>query len=269
MAKNDVYIRSFSGLIFVAIVVCATVFSFATLFVITLFISSVCLVEFLNIRKTASFIQYTFVHTNNAVLITAASGIWPAFTPYAIPISIAIFLIYFTVQLFRQGIDIMQTIVDPVFAVFYITLPFVCFILFSKQGEAYNWQRPLLIFILVWASDTFAYVAGRLFGRTYLFPALSPKKTVEGWVGGTLLAAAAGGIMAYFWPFIGMFNGIALGVLVSLFGTMGDLFESALKRNAGVKDTGKILPGHGGLLDRFDAFIFAAVIVYAWYVFVG
>ena len=84
-------------------------------------------------------------------------------------------------------------------------------------------------------------------------------------MGGTILTAVVGGVLAWFWPFVGLYNGIMLGILVSVFGTIGDLFESGMKRQAGIKDSGKIMPGHGGLLDRFDAFIFAIVIIFAWY----
>jgi phosphatidate cytidylyltransferase len=269
MAKNDIYIRSLTGLVFVVIVVCTSIAGFVPLLCISLFISSLCITEFLRMRGSLSLIQLSFVHTSNALLLFFASGIFANFSQYFLPALLSLCLVYFTIQLFRAGNEVFTAISDSVFAICYVSLPFVCFLLFAKTDAAYNWQRPMLVFILVWSSDTFAYLAGRLLGRTYLFPALSPKKTVEGWIGGTLLAAIAGGILAYYWPWIGMLNGIVLGVLVSIFGTVGDLFESALKRKAGVKDSGNIMPGHGGLLDRFDAFIFAAVVVYTWYQWIG
>lgn len=266
MAKNDVYIRSFSGAIFVAIVVYTSILGFTPLFTLSLFISTVCLFEFLKIQKSNAIFTQIFVYTSNAILLLSSSGLWEAFSRYTYLILAIVFLLYFTIELFRRGLDILDSLLNPVFGIIYISIPFMCFLLFSKgDGIDYNWQKPLLVFILVWASDTFAYVAGRLMGKTPLYPKLSPKKTIEGWIGGTLLAAAAGGIMAWFWPFVGLGSGIMLGVLVSIFGTTGDLFESALKRKANVKDSGKILPGHGGLLDRFDAFLFAAVIIFAWY----
>jgi phosphatidate cytidylyltransferase len=266
MPKNDIYLRSLTGAIFVTIVVCATIFSFQSLFTLTIVISSICLIEFLKMQNSATLLTNLFVHTTNFLILFSASGLYTPIIAYTTPIVIGLFLLFFTINLFRKGLSILDTLQNPIFSISYITIPFLCFILFSKgDGIEYNWQRPLLIFILVWSSDTFAYLSGRMIGKTALYPSLSPKKTVEGWIGGTILAAVAGGVMAYFWPFVGLMNGIVLGILVSIFGTTGDLFESAVKRNAGVKDSGKIIPGHGGLLDRFDAFLFAAVVVYAWY----
>jgi phosphatidate cytidylyltransferase len=127
--------------------------------------------------------------------------------------------------------------------------------------------------ILVWSSDSWAYVAGKLFGKHKLAPSISPGKTWEGLIGGTILSGLTGFLIVQYLlepngGYIGSDNyhtfnplkGIILGVSISIFGTMGDLFESSLKRKAGVKDSGKVLPGHGGMLDRFDAFLFAAVV---------
>jgi phosphatidate cytidylyltransferase len=125
---------------------------------------------------------------------------------------------------------------------------------------------PLLLIIFIWINDTMAYIVGSLIGRTPFFPSISPKKTIEGTVGGMILAIAAAGVFGYFrgaerwglaWP-----HWIALAVIAAIFGTAGDLLESRLKRLAGVKDSGKIMPGHGGFLDRFDSLLVAAP--FAW-----
>lgn len=126
-----------------------------------------------------------------------------------------------------------------------------------SAGYAYT----LLVVVAVWASDAAAMLGGRSFGRHKLAPALSPKKTwegaVSGLVGATLAALAVG------WP-LGLPLGVVAvaGVVVAVAGLLGDLAESALKRSAGVKDTGALLPGHGGILDRFDAMLFAAPAVF-------
>lgn len=274
MAKNDVYIRAAAGSVFVLLMVAATMYGPVSLLVISVVISAICLKEFLEVRKLQDMVNYGFVHLINLLwLATVAEKALPfsfSLTKAIWPLTSGLTLLFFTIQLFRKGPAIITTVTNTVFSLCYISMPFVAFLKFSFQDlPDYNWQKPLFVMVLVWSSDTFAYVAGRLFGRTYLFPALSPKKTVEGWIGGTILAGVAGAIMSYFWPFIGITNGIVLGVLVSIFGTAGDLFESALKRQAGVKDSGNIIPGHGGLLDRFDAFLIAAIVVAAWYQLVG
>lgn len=117
---------------------------------------------------------------------------------------------------------------------------------------------PFLGFmILLWTNDTGAYLVGRAMGRTKLMPQISPKKTVEGLVGGVLLAMVAGAVMARFWPVLSAAQWIVCAVVVAVAATLGDLLESAFKRHAGVKDSGAILPGHGGILDRFDGFLLA------------
>ncbi len=118
----------------------------------------------------------------------------------------------------------------------------------------------LLLFVLIWLNDTGAYLTGSRFGRTRLCERLSPKKSWEGFWGGMVFCVVAGAIAGHFGvgPVCDVFSGALFGVAVSIFSTMGDLFESALKRHAGVKDSGNLIPGHGGLLDRIDSLLFVA-----------
>ncbi len=124
--------------------------------------------------------------------------------------------------------------------------------------------RPLLaLLIIVWALDSAAFFAGRLFGRTKIAPSISPRKTVEGALGGFFAAAAAGILTA---PMMGQSpaDGAALGAAIGVAGQVGDLFESAVKRELGAKDSGASLPGHGGWLDRIDSLLFAAGVTAWW-----
>ena len=124
---------------------------------------------------------------------------------------------------------------------------------------------PLIIlgaFILVWTNDTFAYLVGKNFGKQKLFPSISPKKTVEGFLGGLFFASVASYFIATFTETLSFNHWLILSIIISVFGTLGDLIESKFKRQANVKDSGIIMPGHGGLLDRFDSIIFAAPFIY-------
>jgi len=117
-------------------------------------------------------------------------------------------------------------------------------------------------FTLIWANDTGAYLAGITFGRHKLFERISPKKTWEGFIGGIILAAVSGWLLSGWFGVVNDMQWVAIALIVSVFGTYGDLVESMLKRSVGVKDSGGILPGHGGFLDRFDSALFAFPAVY-------
>jgi len=156
-----------------------------------------------------------------------------------------------------------------------LTLPY-CNLNFANQNadQSFNFLIPTFVMALVWSSDSWAYVSGKLFGRNKLAPTISPGKTWEGFIGGTLLTGATAFlIQKYILEPSGGFESagnchllhdplkaIIAGILVSVFGTLGDLFESSLKRKANVKDSGNVIPGHGGVLDRYDAFLFAIVV---------
>lgn len=118
------------------------------------------------------------------------------------------------------------------------------------------------IFILIWVNDTFAYVVGKLLGRTKLYPEISPKKTVEGSLGGLVFALGAAYFISIYVDILSTKKWLILALVVVIMGSLGDLLESKFKRVAGVKDSGAILPGHGGILDRLDSLLFAAPFAY-------
>ena len=118
------------------------------------------------------------------------------------------------------------------------------------------------IFILVWVNDTFAYVVGKLIGRTKLFPSVSPKKTIEGSFGGLIFALVAAYFISKYVDILSVKNWMILALVIVIMGSLGDLLESKFKRMAGVKDSGAILPGHGGILDRLDSLVYAAPFAY-------
>ena len=130
----------------------------------------------------------------------------------------------------------------------------------------YNAILPLSIFIFNWVNDTGAYCTGMLFGKHKLFERISPKKSWEGSIGGSVFCIISSFILAHFFPFMSTEVWIGLALTVVIFGTWGDLTESLLKRRLGIKDSGNILPGHGGMLDRFDSAILAipAAVVYLY-----
>ncbi|MCB0461522.1 MAG: phosphatidate cytidylyltransferase [Flavobacteriaceae bacterium] len=145
---------------------------------------------------------------------------------------------------------------------FYLSSAFIFIILIANYYEEFNPNILLGSFILVWVNDSFAYLVGKNFGKQKLFPSISPKKTVEGFLGGLFFACVSSYFIAKYSHTFEFTNWLALAIIVSVFGTLGDLIESKYKRQAGVKDSGVIMPGHGGLLDRLDSIIFAAPFIY-------
>lgn len=142
---------------------------------------------------------------------------------------------------------------------FWLALPLALFLAIGWFPDG-SWKSilPIATITLVWVNDTFAYVSGSLFGKHPMTPRLSPGKTWEGFVGGMMFSMLSAWIFYYFSGHLTPFIWIGAGAITSLFSMAGDLFESGLKRKNNVKDTGRILPGHGGILDRFDSLLFVA-----------
>jgi phosphatidate cytidylyltransferase len=174
--------------------------------------------------------------------------------------------------LFYDGINTISNSSKYLYLIGYIILPFVFITKISFGVNDYNPKIIIGLFILVWTNDTFAYFVGKSIGRTKLFEKISPKKTIEGFIGGVIFAIIAGYLISKYyikanpefsnrsiliWTSIAVITGIA--------GTIGDLIESKFKRIAGVKDSGSIMPGHGGILDRLDSVIFVAPIIFLFY----
>ena len=171
----------------------------------------------------------------------------------------------FIAELYKHSetpfVNIAYTILGLVYAIapfsFFFGLAFI-------TGEVYNNHFPLVFLLLLWSNDTGAYVVGLLFGKTKLFERHSPKKTWEGFIGGLLFTVAISILISYYFKDIEWRQWASMAILISCFGTMGDLVESMLKRSVHAKDSGSLLPGHGGLLDRFDGLFLSAPIVFAY-----
>ena len=189
------------------------------------------------------------------------------FIPYLITV-----LYLILSELFTKAPNPINNWAYAMFSQMYIALPFSTINILAFQTSAqgqYNMLLPLSVFVFLWVNDTGAYCAGSLFGRHKLFPRVSPGKTWEGCIGGAVLVMLAAALIGY------MTSGdnslsipvwMGLGLVVVVFGTLGDLVESLFKRTLGIKDSGNILPGHGGMLDRFDSSLMAipASVVYIY-----
>ncbi|KIA85629.1 phosphatidate cytidylyltransferase [Flavobacterium sp. AED] len=174
--------------------------------------------------------------------------------------------------LFYDNIQKISTSSKYLYLLGYIILPFVFITKISFGINDYNPKIIIGLFILIWTNDTFAYIVGKSIGRTKLFEKISPKKTIEGFLGGIVFAVLAGYLISkYYIKANPQFSErsiliwTSIAVIVGIVGTIGDLIESKFKRIAGVKDSGSIMPGHGGILDRLDSVIFVAPIIFLFY----
>ena len=154
-----------------------------------------------------------------------------------------------------------------IFTVIYVALPFSFALGLPKYSSIENTfsQEVIFLFILIWSSDTFAYLVGKFFGKHKMAPKISPKKTWEGYIGGVVLTLVLSYFVEQYQPQL-RGNWMVVGFLIAAFAPLGDLVESQLKRNFGVKDSGNIIPGHGGVLDRLDSFLICVPVVYLYFI---
>ena len=153
--------------------------------------------------------------------------------------------------------------------IFYLTSSFIFIYLIGNFNGFYDPSVILGCFILIWVNDSFAYIIGRSFGKQKLFFSVSPQKTVEGFLGGLFFCCISASLVSRFIDeTLNTSNWLVLAIIVSIFGTLGDLIESKFKRESNVKDSGKIIPGHGGILDRLDSIIFTSPYIYLFLKFI-
>lgn len=271
IAKKNLIVRALSGAVYVALIVVALVLP-----------TEWGLWTLLSFFAVAAIIEYNLLTSINRerifrVVLDAAAPVWLL---YAVtqhgsqpPLEGGIFLpyllyLFFVVvrSTFLDPQKILQNVGNSLISQIYIALPLALAMrltLFPEWSMGFDGRLLLCVFILVWVNDTGAYLVGSTMGKHPLAPKLSPKKTVEGAVGGLLIALlTAMFALPYLVPQFDCWQLLLLSLAVTLFGTLGDLFESALKRQAGVKDSGNLIPGHGGILDRIDSVLFAVPAVY-------
>lgn len=176
------------------------------------------------------------------------------------------------ITIFFSTRELKNDFAKATLAVVYVTLPFILAFTIPtfgfELGENKMHTELLFVFILLWTSDSFAYIAGNLFGKHKFAPKISGAKTWEGFAGGFIFTILGGYIIETYFDQNIIVNWTIIGVIIAFFGPIGDLAESKLKRFFGVKDSGNLIPGHGGFLDRLDSFIFVVPFIYLYYLLV-
>lgn len=275
--KSNFLQRAITGVIFVAVLVGCILggpISFTILFAL---ISALTINEFGNIvnrtehtrmNKPISILAGLFLF-----LCFGYIGVVPGANEIFIPYLFLILYLFIS-ELYKKQPNPLNNWAYAMMSQIYIALSFALLNVLAYHSSAtesvsqYNPILPLSIFIFNWVNDTGAYCTGMLFGKHRLFERISPKKSWEGSIGGAVFSIIAAIVLAHFFTFLSTGIWIGLGLTVVVFGTWGDLTESLMKRTLGIKDSGNILPGHGGMLDRFDSTLMAvpAAVVYLYLV---
>jgi phosphatidate cytidylyltransferase len=259
--------RSFSGIIYVLIFVFAILFSKESYVLLVVSFALIGIYELSKITNFKGFITYLLFGLTLFLMLKSPNS-------YAIKMILGITILsslYLSYQLFTKKEITFSTEREKIgLSIRYLIFSFCFLILLPFYNQNYTPHLMISILTLIWVNDSFAFIVGKNFGKTKLFVSVSPKKTIEGFIGGlifTLLAAyiiAINNLSADF----SLGHWLTIGAIVSVIGTIGDLVESKLKRQAKIKDSGSIMPGHGGILDRLDSLLFAAPFVYLYINFI-
>ncbi len=273
MNVKDLVTRAGAGIVYILIILLGVLggrFSFLAVFAAIL---GTGLFEFYRMveKDTSHAISKIFNIILGELIFISVFLYLENITAYALPVMILVYLLILIASaVFIRRHDILHGIIYSVFGQMYITMPLSLLMLLSNfyqnslAGEGYDWVPILALFVFIWVNDTAAYFIGSLTGKHKLIEHISPKKSVEGFIAGIFFTLLASLVFAALYPEFSRSLWIGFAAVVSLFGTLGDLFESLIKRTCAVKDAGNLIPGHGGILDRIDSLLVAVPAVYLY-----
>jgi phosphatidate cytidylyltransferase len=264
--------RAITGFFFIIVMLASVLLGHYVFGAFYLMLSGFCLWEFYGLIKKANInpnvqtglLNGLFIYTVFA-LVTYQDTHDVHKLLFLLPVTMSAVFIQ---ELFKKKGAPFTNIAYTLLGLVFTIIPFTFFHALAYVGGSFNFHFPMAFLLMLWANDTGAYLTGRAFGKHKLFERHSPKKTWEGFVGGVLISAGAGAIIGHYYTELTLQQWVSIAVLIGCFGTLGDLTESMFKRSIDVKDSGGILPGHGGLLDRFDGLLLAAPIVYCYLYFI-
>lgn len=264
---NNFFQRALTGAIFVGVMLACTFAGSLFFILLIMLITLIGLVEYANMITGYGFGIQKHSFYAAGILISALlfySALPASISLNSVPLVLVILACLFFAELFTRSEKPFASIAVSITGIVYVVIPFGLFVLIAHKNKEYNPQMVLAYFLLQWCSDTLQYLFGVTMGRTKLFERISPKKSWEGFIGGLVSTIILAYFMETFFPFHTRTQWMVIAFLIVVFGTLGDLAESLLKRSVGVKDSGTLMPGHGGVLDRFDGLLGSAPFVYAY-----
>ncbi|MDA3882502.1 MAG: phosphatidate cytidylyltransferase [Bacteroidales bacterium] len=263
--------RAVTGLIYVLLIIVSLYthqYVFATVF------SAIMLVCLYELYRLVGFLNSVSPYTSAGLIsagilfLVSFLDAFGVFSLNLIPVFVFLFGALFIYELLQKKHVTIHNIVYTLFGLLYVAVPFLMLpYMMNFQGANYEMSGSLImmLFVFIWSHDTFSYLWGITLGKHPLWPSISPKKSIEGFVGGALSTLGVTVLVASILPeYMTLFQWLGAAGVVIIFGTVGDLVESLIKRSVAVKDSGSVLPGHGGFLDRFDSVIFSIPAFFAY-----
>jgi phosphatidate cytidylyltransferase len=263
---KNLIIRTITGAVFVAAIIAAAIWSplsFAALFFV---VTAISIWEYQHLLWPGSRVPGLWLPMVSGLLIYTLIAYFALgwFGPEYLWLILPVTVLHASMLVFSVKEIALRRISGDLSGIMFIVLPFAVLNIYLNPAGIPEYHTPWLVlgmFVIMWTHDTFAYLSGSLFGKHPLYPAISPKKTWEGSIGGFGFSLVAAYIISIFSPELESLQWFLIAVVIAIFGTIGDLAESLLKRRARVKDSGTLLPGHGGVLDRFDSVLFVSPVI--------
>lgn len=262
---NETLTRALSGAVYIFLLLTCLLFSNTSFYILFGLFLAIAVLEFCKLIKLRFYIPLLLALFCYTITVYYRANFDPIYDKIITTLCVLV-SIRLLVFLFSKKDTKIKKFEKWVYLFGYIILPFIIITKIPIGIKGYNPKILIGIFVLIWTNDTFAYLVGKSIGKNKLFERISPKKTIEGFLGGLTFSIIGSFLIATYYigtSNIGIWIGIA--ILVSIFATLGDLIQSKFKRIAGVKDSGKIMPGHGGILDRLDSIIFVSPFIFLFY----
>ena len=263
---NNFIKRTLTGAVFVTVLLGCTgwnQFSFSTLFFVVTILG---VWEFYTLSEKGGSKPQKMIGTIAGAILFASSALvsMKFFGHRILLINLPVIFLIFIFELYSKAEKPFENIAFTLLGIIYAALPFTLLNYITTISGTYSYEILFGVFFILWSSDSGAYIAGSALGRHKLFLRVSPGKTWEGSIGGAVLAYVTAFIISGWYTSISRIDWMVIATILIVIGTLGDLVESLFKRSNNVKDSGSLLPGHGGILDRFDSLILSAPFVFAY-----